>query len=86
MRKLNCTEVGNLNLTFISIREVEKLSPTGVCTEKIKMLCSRDEIKDIMKNNERITEIEEKSKSILNEYGSLLGNSCVAFQEEAKII
>jgi hypothetical protein len=50
------------------------------------MLCSRNKVQNDIKNNERTTKIEEKSKLILNEYGSLLGNSCVAFQKEAKII
>lgn len=69
-----------------SIKELEKLSPTGVNTEKIKMLCNRNEGSLNIKNDKRATEIEENSKLILLEYGSLLGNSCVAFEQEAKII
>lgn len=69
-----------------AIKELEKLSPTGVNTEKIKMLCNRNEDIIIQKNNERTTEIEKQSKLILSEYGNLVKNSCVAFHEEAKII
>lgn len=76
----------SLERVLKAIKELEKLSPTGVNTEKIKMLCSRNESEVSINNNERTTEIEENSKIILNEYGSLLGNSSVAFQKEAKII
>ncbi len=68
------------------IKELEKLSPTGVNTEKIKMLCNRNDDEQITINKERTTEIEEQSKLILNHYGNLLNNSCVAFHKEAKII
>ncbi|MTI47253.1 MAG: IS21 family transposase [Firmicutes bacterium] len=76
----------SLEKVLVAIKELEKLSPTGVNTEKIKMLCSRNDNEDNIKNKERTTEIEAKSKQILNQYGSLLGNSSVAFQKEAKII
>lgn len=69
-----------------AIKELEKLSPTGVNTEKIKMLCNRNDDTIIIKNNERTAEIEEKSRLILSEYGNLIKNSCIAFHEEATII
>lgn len=68
------------------IKELEKLSPTGINTEKVKMLCNRNDNEKQKTNQERTTEIEEKSKLILSQYGNLLNNSCVAFHEEAKII
>lgn len=68
------------------IKELEKLNPLGVNTEKIKMICNRRENQIKIINGERTTEIEEQSKLILEHYGNLLKNSCVAFQEEAKII
>lgn len=76
----------SLDKVLESIKELESLSPTGVNTEKIKMLCNRSENQDNIKNNERTTEIEKNSKLILNQYGSLLENSSVAFQRESKII
>lgn len=69
------------------IKELEKLNPNGINTEKIKMLSNRhQEDKEWTKNKERTTEIEEQSKLILNLYGNLLNNSTVAFHKEAKII
>ncbi|SFI41371.1 Homeodomain-like domain-containing protein [Tindallia magadiensis] len=68
------------------IQELEKLNPTSVNTEKIKMLCQRKDPEGKSLNQERTTEIEEKSKIILNHYGHLLKPSCVAFHKEAKII
>ena len=68
------------------IKELDKISPMGVNTEKIKMLCNRNSNMPNSINNERTTEIEEKSKSILIEYGHLVNNSCVAFHKEAEII
>jgi transposase len=76
----------SLEKILIAIKDLEKISPTGVNTEKIKMLCSRNEDALTTKNNERNTEIEEKSKLILIEYGNLVKDSCVAFHKEAKII
>ncbi len=67
------------------IKELEKLSPTGVNTEKVKMLCNRTLIK-IGKKQERNTEIEMQSRMLLNHYGKLLNNSNVAFDKEASII
>ncbi len=54
-------------------------------TEKIKMICYRKEETIKIKNN-RNTEIEIHSKSILNHYGNLLKNSSEDFDEEALII
>jgi hypothetical protein len=76
----------SLNEILEAIKKLEKLSPMGVNTEKVKMLCNRKKEEINIKTNERTAEIEEKSKLILNEYGSLLGSSCVSFQKEAKII
>nr|WP_231701802.1 hypothetical protein [Crassaminicella thermophila] len=76
----------SLEKILSAIKELENLSPTGVNTEKIKMLCNRNDDIFTIKNDERTTEIEEKSKLILSEYGNLVKNSCVAFHEEAKII
>lgn len=69
-----------------AIEELEKISPIGINTEKIKMLCNRNEKEVKNTNKERTTEIEEHSKFILNHYGNLLKSSCVAFHKEAKII
>lgn len=68
------------------IKELEKLNPNGINTEKIKMLSNRHQDKELIKTKERTTEIEEHSKLILNLYGDLLNNSSVAFHKEAKII
>ncbi len=68
------------------IKELEKLNPTGVNTEKIKMLCQRKDPQGQSLNQERTTEIEEKSKIILSHYDQILNHSCVAFHKEAKII
>ncbi|MGO1713155.1 MAG: Mu transposase domain-containing protein, partial [Senegalia sp. (in: firmicutes)] len=75
-----------LNKVIKSIDELQKISPTGVNTIKIKTLCNRNENVSYITNNERTTEILEKSKTILIEYGNLVQDSYVAFQEEAKII
>ena len=69
-----------------AIEELEKISPIGINTEKIKLLCNRNEKEVKNTNKERTTEIEEHSKFILNHYGNLLKSSCVAFHKEAKII
>ncbi|MFZ7130772.1 MAG: IS21 family transposase [Eubacteriales bacterium] len=75
-----------LNKVIKIIDELQKISPTGVNTIKIKTLCNRDENVSYITNNERTTEILEKSKTILIEYGNLVKDSCVAFHEESKII
>ena len=50
------------------------------------MLCNRNENETKLNNKERITEIEENSKLMLNHYGNLLNKSSVAFHKEAEII
>ena len=68
-----------------SITALEKINPLNINTEKIKLLCNRQE--EIMIDKEqKNTEIEENSKSILNHYGDLLKNSSVDFDKEALII
>ena len=54
-----------------AIEELEKISPIGINTEKIKLLCNRNEKEVKNTNKERTTEIEEHSKFILNHYGNL---------------
>ena len=76
----------NIKEVLSSIEELEKLSPIGINTEKIKMLCNRNDNEIETTNKERNTEIEENSKLILNHYGNLLKSSSVAFHKEAKII
>lgn len=68
-----------------AIKELEKINPMNINTEKIKLICNRkDEIS--IYREQKNTEIEEHSKSILNDYGNLLKNSSVAFDKEALII
>lgn len=69
-----------------TIKELDKLNPNGINTEKVKMLCHRQLDEQKIQNYERTTDIENQSKLILNLYGDLLNNSCVAFHKEAKII
>jgi len=81
-------EKGLVKIQMI-IQELEDLSPTGVSTEKIKMLSNRDkhEPSTSTNNKERNTEeIEKQSKLILKLYGNLLNKSSVAFRKEAKVI
>ena len=68
------------------IKKLDKLNPNGINTEKIKMLCYRNQDESKVEGNKKITEIEEHSKSILCHYGNLLNNSGVAFHKEAKVI
>ena len=73
----------------VIIKELENLSPTGINTEKIKMLSNReqDELNINTNNKERATEeIEKQSKLILKLYGNLLNQSSVAFNQEVKLI
>lgn len=68
-----------------SIKELEKINPLGIDTEKIKLLCNRkdDSLKEDKYKN---TEIEKHSKLILNQYGNLLKGSSADFDKEALII
>ncbi len=76
-----------INKVISTINELERISPTGINTEKIKVLCNRDEdIPSITNSKEGTTEIEEKSRSILAEYGNLVKNSYVAFHKGAEVI
>jgi len=68
-----------------AINELEKINPLNIDTEKIKLLCNRQE-ETIEENKYKNTEIEEHSKLILNHYGDLLKNSSVDFDKEALII
>ena len=72
-----------------AIEDLEKLSPTSINTEKIKMLSNRKqyELDSNTKEKEKATEeIEKQSKTILKLYGKLLNQSAVAFDKEAKVI
>lgn len=76
-------------LELISEKGLEKLSPTSINTEKIKMLSNRNqyELDSNTKEKEKATEeIEKQSKTILKLYGKLLNQSAVAFDKEAKVI
>ena len=70
------------------ILELEKISPLNINTEKIKLLCNRNEDfkQDISEKNKETTEIEIQSKLILNQYGNILNSSSVAFDKEVTII
>jgi transposase len=68
-----------------SINELEKINPLNIDTEKIKLLCNRQE-ETIEENKYKNTEIEEHSKLILSHYGDLLKNSSVDFDKETLII
>jgi len=67
------------------IKELEKISPTGVNTEKIKMLCNRTH-NETKKEQKATTEIEIQSKLLLSHYGNLLNSSNVTFDKETTII
>ena len=54
--------------------------------EKIKMLCNRSTDTVLENNKEGITEIEKHSKSLLNQYATMLNNSAVPFHKETSII
>lgn len=75
-----------LEKTIQAIKKLEDLSPRDINTEKIKMLCNRNDDVIRTNNDERTTEIEEQSKLILKAYGNLVDTSCVAFHEEVKIV
>ena len=68
------------------INKLERIAPLGVDTEKIKMLSNRNTDTVLENNKEGITEIEQHSKSLLNQYASMLNNSAVPFHKEASII
>ena len=68
-----------------SIKQLEKISPLNINTEKIKMLSNRKE-EMVIAQDQKNTEIEEHSRSILNHYGNLLKNTSVDFDQEALII
>lgn len=67
------------------IKELEKINPLDINTEKIKLLSNRKE-EILIDKKEVNTEIEKQSKSILNHYGDLLKNSSEDFDKEALII
>lgn len=69
-----------------AIRKLEQLSPLGINTEKIKMLCYRQDEGIQMIKQTRNTEIEESSLLILKQYDRLLNHSEVDFYPEVKII
>ncbi|SDY94745.1 Transposase [Proteiniborus ethanoligenes] len=47
------------------IKDLEKISPIGINTEKIKLLCNRNKDYILTNTNKEATEIEEYSKTIL---------------------
>lgn len=67
------------------IKELEKINPLNIDTEKIKLLCYRKD-EPIVRNEHKNTEIERQSKLILDNYGKLLKKSTVEFDREALII
>lgn len=69
-----------------TIKELEKISPIGISTEKIKLLCNRDMEEKIVNKLEKSTEIEDNSRDMLNQYASILNSSNVAFDEDVMII
>ena len=68
-----------------SIKELEKINPLGIDTEKIKLLCNRKD-ESLKEDKYKNTEIEKHSKLILNQYGNLLKGSSADFDKEALII
>lgn len=67
------------------IKELEKINPLNIDTNKVKLLCyRRDEI--IEENRYENTEIEKGSRLILDHYGKLLKDSSVEFDKGALII
>lgn len=70
------------------IAELEKISPLSINTEKVKMLCNRNEESKVSINNKNkeTTEIEERSKFIMNQYASILNKTSVAFYKEVTIL
>lgn len=68
------------------IKELERISPLGIDTEKIKMLCNRNNELVSRSNVEKTSEIETHSRNILHQYASILNNSAVAFEKEVTII
>ncbi|MBU5426151.1 IS21 family transposase [Tissierella pigra] len=67
------------------IKELEKISPLNIDTEKIKLLCYRKN-EAMEENKYKNTEIEKQSKLILSDYGKLLNNSSIEFDKGALII
>ena len=79
--------IGNNSLEKILtiINQLEKISPLSITTEKVRMLCNRKQ--DDIITTTKPTEIEERSKLILNYYGALLNTSNIAtFDKEATIV
>ena len=74
------------------IKELEKINPLEVNTEKIKLLCDRNNDehdnndKNIVNKQNKNTEIEDNSRDMLNQYASILNGSNIAFDEEVMII
>ena len=68
------------------IRQLGEISPLGIDTEKIKLLCNRKREPVLENNNGTSTAIEEYSKSLLNQYGSMLNSSTTPFHKEVAII
>jgi transposase len=67
------------------IKELERINPLNIDTEKIKLLCHRKD-ESIGEKTYENTEIEKHSKLILNHYGGLLKGSPVEFDKEVLII
>jgi len=67
------------------IKELEKINPLNVDTDKVRLLCHRKD-ETIEENKYEDTEIEKRSRLILNHYGKLLKDSSVEFDKEALII
>lgn len=69
-----------------TIKELEKISPLGINTEKIKLLCNRKEEQILRKREEETLEIEDQSRAMLSQYGCILNRSSSAFDEEVSIV
>lgn len=68
-----------------TIKELERINPLNIDTEKIKLLCYRKD-EPIEENRHKNTEIEKQSKLILDNYGKLLRKSNIEFDKGALII
>lgn len=68
------------------ISELESISPLGISTEKVKLLCNRKEDCFSEGKKDETLAIEEHSRSILSQYGDMLGSTSEAFNKEVSVI
>ena len=77
----------SLTVVQEAIAELERLSPIGVDTEKIKFLCSREHRARPEEKEEGLPSIiEQQSMIMLTSYGHLLHDPDYSFQKETVVI